>query len=76
MSWTTSCSRLKSGWRGARCPGRRGSRVPAVQQLVRLFLAVKRHEIAKATEHARDHTADDWTDRVDVFEVAELFEFL
>jgi glutamine synthetase len=46
------------------------------EELVHLFLAVKRHEIAKATEHARDYPADDWTDRVDDFEVAELFEFL
>ncbi len=46
------------------------------EELIRLFLAVKRHEIAKATEHARDYTADDWADRVDDFEVAEFFEFL
>jgi glutamine synthetase len=46
------------------------------EELIRLFLAVKRHEIAKATEHARDYPADDWTSRVDEFEVAELFEFL
>jgi hypothetical protein len=45
-------------------------------------LAVKRHEIAKATEHARDYPADDRVgrvdrvDRVDEFEVAELFELL
>jgi glutamine synthetase len=46
------------------------------EELIHLFLAVKRHEIAKATEHARDYPADDWTSRVDEFEVAELFEFL
>jgi hypothetical protein len=46
------------------------------EELIRLFLAVKRHEVAKATEHARDYGADDWTDRVDEFEVVELFEFL
>jgi glutamine synthetase len=46
------------------------------EELIHLFLAVKRHEIAKATEHARDYTAEDWTTRVDEFEVAELFEFL
>ncbi len=44
------------------------------EELIRLFLAVKRHEIAKATEHARYYPADDWTTRVDGFEVAELFE--
>ena len=46
------------------------------EELVHLFLAVKRHEIQKATEHARDYPADDWTSRVDDFEVAEFFEFL
>ncbi len=46
------------------------------EELIRLFLAIKRHEIAKATEHARDYTAEDWVDRVDDFEVAEFFEFL
>jgi glutamine synthetase len=46
------------------------------EELIHLFLAVKRHEIAKATEHARDYAAEDWADRVDEFEVAELFEFL
>jgi hypothetical protein len=46
------------------------------EELIHLFLAVKRHEIAKATEHAGDYPADDWTTRVDEFKVAELFEFL
>jgi glutamine synthetase len=46
------------------------------EELIHLFLAVKRHEIQKATERARDYTADDWITRVDEFEVAELFEFL
>jgi len=46
------------------------------EELIHLFLAVKRHEVAKATEHARDYPAEDWTARVDEFEVAELFEFL
>jgi hypothetical protein len=46
------------------------------EEPIRLFLAVKRHEIAKATAPARDYTADDWMSRVDEFEVAELFEFL
>jgi hypothetical protein len=41
-----------------------------------VFLAVKRHEVAKAGEQALDYTATDWTDRVDDFEVRELFEFL
>jgi hypothetical protein len=38
-----------------------------------VFLAVKHHELANTTEDARDST-DDWADRVDEFEVAELFE--
>jgi len=46
------------------------------EELIHLFLAVKRHEVAKAAERARDYGADDWGDRVDEFEVAELFEFL
>jgi hypothetical protein len=46
------------------------------EELIHLFLAVKRHEVAKATEHTRDYPADDWTSRVDELEVAELFEFL
>jgi glutamine synthetase len=46
------------------------------EELVRVFLAVKRHEVAKATEQALDYTAGDWTERVDDFEVRELFEFL
>jgi glutamine synthetase len=46
------------------------------EELVRVFLAVKRHEVAKATDQALDYTAEDWTDRVDDFEVRELFEFL
>ena len=46
------------------------------EELIHLFLAVKRHEVAKAGEQARDYPADDWVDRVDEFEVAELFEFL
>jgi len=44
------------------------------EELIRLFLAVKRDEIVNATEHARYYPADDWTTRVDGFEVAELFE--
>ncbi len=46
------------------------------EELIRVFLAVKRHEVAKATEQALDYTAADWTERVDDFEVRELFEFL
>jgi glutamine synthetase len=46
------------------------------EDLVRVSLAVKRHEIAKTTEQALDYTAADWTARVDDFEVQELFEFL
>jgi glutamine synthetase len=46
------------------------------EELIRLFLAVKRHEIGKAAEHAERYGDPDWTARVDDFEVAELFEFL
>lgn len=45
-------------------------------ELIATFLAVKRHEVAKAAEHARDYAAADWPDRVDEFETDELFEFL
>jgi hypothetical protein len=41
-----------------------------------VFLAVKRHEVGKANDQALDYHAADWTDRVDDFEVRELFEFL
>jgi hypothetical protein len=33
-------------------------------------------DLAKATEHAREYSVDDWTLRVDDFEIAELLEFL
>ena len=46
------------------------------EELVATFLAVKRHEVAKAAEHVRDYGAADWPERVDEFEVDELFEFL
>ncbi|HYY78535.1 MAG TPA: glutamine synthetase family protein [Actinomycetes bacterium] len=46
------------------------------EELVATFLAVKRHEVAKATDRARDYDAGDWADRVDQFEIDELFEFL
>jgi glutamine synthetase len=46
------------------------------EELVATFLAVKRHEVAKAAEHVRDDGAADWLDRVDEFEIDELFEFL
>ena len=46
------------------------------EELVATFLAVKRHEVGKATERAHEYTAADWADRVDQFEVDELFEFL
>jgi glutamine synthetase len=46
------------------------------EELAVTFLAVKRHEVAKATERAHDYAAGDWADRVDQFEVDELFEFL
>ena len=46
------------------------------EELVATFLAVKRHEVAKAAEHVRDYGAADWLDRVDEFETDELFEFL
>src|SRR6266496_2325937 len=31
------------------------------EELIHLFLAVKRHEVAKTTEQALDYTASDWT---------------
>ncbi len=37
------------------------------EELIRLFLAAKRHEIAKAT----NYMADDWTTCVNDFEVVE-----
>ena len=46
------------------------------EELVATFLAVKRHEVAKAGEQADDYNAADWSDRVDQFETDELFEFL
>jgi glutamine synthetase len=45
-------------------------------ELIATFLAVKRHEVAKAAEHVPDYGAADWPDRVDEFETDELFEFL
>jgi hypothetical protein len=46
------------------------------EELIHLFLAVKRHEVTKATKRAHDYAAGDWVDRVDQFEIDELFEFL
>jgi glutamine synthetase len=46
------------------------------EELIATFLAVERHEVAKAAEHVRDYGAADWPDRVDEFETDELFEFL
>jgi glutamine synthetase len=46
------------------------------EDLIRVFLAVKRHEVQKATDQALDYAAADWVDRVDDYEVRELFEFL
>src|SRR4029450_4801431 len=46
------------------------------RELIATFLAVKRHEVAKAAEHVPDYGAADWPDRVDEFETGGLLEFL
>lgn len=45
-------------------------------EFVKLFVAVKRHEIAKARAAIRDFDEPGFRDRVDAWERAELFEFL
>jgi glutamine synthetase len=46
------------------------------EEFVKLFIAVKRHEIAKAASNGADVNADGFLDSVTPFEVAEYFEFL
>jgi glutamine synthetase len=46
------------------------------EEFVKLFLAVKRHEINKAAHHGADASSDGFLDRVEPFEVDEYFEFL
>ncbi len=45
-------------------------------EFVKLYVAVKRHELAKARQHVQDYDADDFNDRVDPWERDEFFEFL
>ena len=45
-------------------------------EFMQLYLAVKRHEIGKATSHGADAASAGFLDRVDPFEVDEYFEFL
>ncbi len=46
------------------------------EEFVKLFLAVKRHEINKARQACEDYGTPAFNDRVDPWEVAEYFEFL
>lgn len=46
------------------------------EEFVRLYLAVKRHEIRKAADHGANATSDGFLNRVEAFEVDEYFEFL
>ncbi len=46
------------------------------EEFVKLYLAVKRHEIKKAADHGADATSAGFLDRVEPFEVDEYFEFL
>ena len=46
------------------------------EEFVRLFIAVKRHEIAKARAAIANFDAPDFNDTVDPWERDELFEFL
>jgi glutamine synthetase len=46
------------------------------EEFVRLYLAVKRHEIRKAADHGADAHSAGFLERVDQFEVDEYFEFL
>ena len=45
-------------------------------EFVKLFVAVKRHEINKAKAAIQDYGALDFNERVDEWERAEYFEFL
>jgi glutamine synthetase len=44
-------------------------------ELIKLFVAVKRHEIAKAKAAIADYDTPAFNDRVDDWEVDEYFEF-
>jgi glutamine synthetase len=46
------------------------------EEFVKLFVAVKRHEIGKARAAIKSFDADDFRDQVDDWERDELFEFL
>jgi glutamine synthetase len=46
------------------------------EEFIKLYLAVKRHEIAKAAHNGADATSEGFLDRVEPFEVSEYFEFL
>jgi glutamine synthetase len=46
------------------------------EEFVKLYLAVKRHEVSKAASHGADAHAEGFLDRVEPFEVDEYFEFL
>ncbi|MBZ0302097.1 MAG: glutamine synthetase family protein, partial [Anaerolineae bacterium] len=46
------------------------------EEFIKLYLAVKRHEIGKAAQNGADAASDGFPDRVDDFEVDEYFEFL
>jgi glutamine synthetase len=46
------------------------------EEFIKLYLAVKRHEIGKAASNGADASADGFNDRVEPFEVSEYFEFL
>ena len=46
------------------------------EEFIKLYLAVKRHEIAKAASHGADAHSAGFLDRVEPFEVDEYFEFL
>ena len=46
------------------------------EEFIKLFVAVKRHEIAKARTHCADCDAGDFGSRVDEWERQEYLEFL
>ncbi len=46
------------------------------EEFVKLYLAVKRHEINKAAEYGADVNSEGFLNRVERFEVDEYFEFL
>ena len=46
------------------------------EEFIKLYLAVKRHEINKAAQHGADTDSEGFLNRVEPFEVDEYFEFL